>query len=493
MLLVYPSHNTRLFAKFILISVCVMLISCSLIQSTSATRLWQSGGWSDPISIAENASGPVVVGDTSGKLHLFYVEGAWDKQADPSSQAIMYLSGEGQDWSETVDILLSPIGSALYLDAVVLDDEGYLHLLWNDNQTLYHSTAHVEQAGNPQEWQTVAVLKGPIPVADMAQDPSGKLHIIARQDEFTLSYTSSDDSGLTWTRPAVITTVDDPVRYAIGGLNLVFASPNTIHVTWTVDAAEVNWNFWSVWYARSSDGGATWDIVKEMAAPRFGDSDIAVDGQGNVHLVWGRNIGYEDGRWHQWSQDGGDTWSAPELLFRGIDYASGSTGGYGFAVDSAGILHLVNSFGDRQQGFARAYYIYWNGYQWAEPVLLLERHAHYARLVVTMGNHLHFFALSGSVYDIWYRHNFADAPSTALLPIPSVATAGQLTVTPQATATPVLVTTPHAVLTRPLDSQPPQSIQTQVAPVIVRGIAPVMLLVLMVIGLTQASSGRRHG
>ncbi|PVE30737.1 hypothetical protein DC030_15335, partial [Enterococcus faecalis] len=84
---------------------------------------------------------------------------------------------------------------------------------------------------------------------------------------------------------------------------------------------------------------------QEMAAPLFGASDIAVDAEGNVHLVYGRNIGNRDGRWYQWSQDNGATWTQRQLLFPLAESASGDTGGYSFVQDSSGTLHLVNSYG----------------------------------------------------------------------------------------------------------------------------------------------------
>lgn len=386
-------------------------------QLVLAAELVQTTPWTDPIQVAKDASAPVIVGDSSGALHLFYVEGWYDSEAGPGNQAIMYQHGDDSAWSPATDILVSPNKTSIMLDGVVVDRDGYLQLLWNDDQALYLSTAHSTTATDPRSWYTSTVLRGPIPIADMVQDENGKLHVVVRSDPFTISHLSLANKDGLWTDPVQIDAITDTEAYAIGGVQLAVASPDTLHATWFQTAAEVNWNFWSVWYARSDDGGQTWSTKEEMATPRFGASDIAVDAEGNVHLVYGRNIGSPDGRWHQWSQDGGDTWSEPALLFPQFDYASGDTGGYGFSTDSAGTLHMVNSFGD-VTGEATAYHLEWLGDRWSSPQLLMEKHAHFPRLVTTLGNHLNFVALAARDYEIWARSSIADAPAMEPVAVP---------------------------------------------------------------------------
>jgi hypothetical protein len=383
----------------------------------AANGLAQRIPWTDPELIAQNASAPLIVGDSSGALHLFYVEGLYNEETGPQGQAIIYKHSANGAWSEPADILLSQNHTSMTLDGAVIDSLGNLHVLWNDSQALYHSTAHVATASDPRGWRNSTVLMGQTPIADMAQDENGRLHVVARSDPFTVSYLSSENGGLTWSSPAPVVSIQNRAAFAIGGVQLAIATPGTIYVTWFQTAAEVNWNFWSVWYARSGDSGQSWDPAKEMASPQFGASDIAVDSEGGIHLVYGRNIGLPDGRWHQWSQDGGNTWSEREPLFPGFAVASGDTGGYGFSSDSNSTLHLVNSFG-QEGGEATAYHLQWLGHNWSQPELVMSEHAHFTRIVTTLGNRLNFAAMAGHTYEIWSRTGTTDAPAVAPIAVP---------------------------------------------------------------------------
>ena len=414
---------SRLWSYFTLepfIAVVLVLTGMLLLSEfgLAATFAQQNSSWSDPVLVAQNASAPVIVSDSSGTLHVFYVEGMYDEQIGPEGQAIMYTHRAGEkSWSYPKDILVSPTKTPITVNAVIIDRSGYLHLLWNDYDALYHSTAHVSEGFNAHAWRTETLLFGDIPVADMKQDNAGGLHVAARSDLFTVDYLRSDDEGLTWSRPMRIESVVNTDSFAIGGVKLAVDDPEMIHVTWFYNAAEVSWNFWSVWYTRSLDGGKSWERKTIIAEPLFGASDVALDVQGNVHLVYGRNIGYPDGRWHQWSADSGETWSEARPLFPTFESASGDTGGYGFTTDSAGVLHMVNSFGGAG-GEAAAYYLEWQGQGWSPPQLLMKQHAHFSRIASALGNHLSFVAMDGLEYELWARSIVVDGPALAPIAVP---------------------------------------------------------------------------
>lgn len=410
-------------ARLCMAAVTVILMISFLAKLAATDALAQDTGWSTPVQLAPpKASHPIVAADSEGVLHLFYVEGFYETQTGeigPEQQAIMYFSGDGTKWAEPVDIGVSPNSTSMAVQGIVIDKLGYLHLIWSDTQTLYHSTAHIRQANNARAWATTVIAQGHIPIADVAIDEENTLHLLLRPDEFTVNYTQSRDSGMQWSEPVVVTIVSDSQRYAVSDIRMALSSSDTIHVTWSLGAAEVSWMYWSVWYARSEDGGRTWTEGREIASPRFGGSDIAVDGQGGVHLVWGRNVGNADGRWHAWSADGGQTWSKSELLFRGLPHADGATGGYGFALDSAGVLHLANSFGTGD-GTPSAYYEYWQGDRWSDPQFIIGEGVHFANLAVAKGNELHFFGMGDPVHWIWHSQKVTDASPVAAIPVPPV-------------------------------------------------------------------------
>lgn len=460
-----------------------------------ASVLSQSAPWTDPLLVAENASAPVMVGDSSGIVHLFHVQGWYDTETGPVGQAIMYQHGTDDVWSAATDILVSPNGSNTWVDGVVIDHEGYLQLLWNDTQALYFSSAHITAADDPRAWQTSTLLRGPTPIADLAQDDTGILHVVVRSDAFSVSYMSLADGDQVWSSPLPIDTIVQTEAYAIGGIQLALSSPETIHVTWFQTAAEVNWNFWSVWYARSDDGGQTWSLKEEIATPRFGASDIAVDSDGNLHLVYGRNIGNPDGRWHQWSKDGGDTWSEPTLLFPQFESASGDTGGYGFATDSTGVLHMVNSFADNS-GEATAYHLEWQKDNWSQPQFVMGMNPHFPRLTITLGNQLWFIAMANHNHELWTNSRIVEAP--ALEPVPVRKEHDLISQDVDASKADALVDSSAAdTVVAPtyepvaLNAQSSYAQSSSVSPVLF-GVAPALLLVIGFVVVVQLTKTRRR-
>ncbi len=86
-----------------------------------------------------------------------------------------------------------------------------------------------------------------------------------------------------------------------------------------------------VWFVRSNDGGATWGsriwVDQDTSADSGAQSpDIAVDGSGNVHVVWSRNVapGATNERrvFHSRSTDGGATFSTPGRVNTASFFAS---------------------------------------------------------------------------------------------------------------------------------------------------------------------------
>lgn len=399
----------------LLLSVMLLLIG---IGASEASFNQQAGPWSDPITLATEGRRPLLVADSAGDLHLFY--GGESEDQDPEVAAtIYYMSRIGGEWRPPLDILFSTLG-AVDLDGAVIDGAGNLHVAWHDNEGVYHSRVHVSMAGNASNWETELVLPGRLPSGEMVLDDNGRLHMALATDLSAVVYLYSDDGGTRWSPPLPVYREFDTEELAIGGVQLAVDQSGAVHVTWYETAAEVDWSPWSVWYGRSSDEGNSWQ-VREVATPEFGMSDVAVDGDNNVHLVYGRTIGHSDGRWHQWSSDGGQTWTNARPLYPGVEHASGVTGGFDFALDSARRLHMVNSYG-RQDGDVSAWHMVWLGTMWSEPEVLLDTryHAHQPRLAIAGGNELNFVALAPrQAFSLVYRLGAADSPATERREMPT--------------------------------------------------------------------------
>lgn len=478
-------------ARITLLAICIL----ALPGSAAAVGDTQSVGWSNLELIARNASAPLIVGDASGALHVFYVEGWYDPETSPQGQAVMYTHLRDGSWSDPVDILVSPIQTSISLDGAVIDSSGSLHLFWHDSQTLYHASAHVSESDNPQRWLNTPVLNGQIPLGDVVQDETGRLHLLVRPNPFSIGYMVSEDGGTTWSRLESVASVDDAEAFAVGGVQMAISATGTIHVTWFLTAKEVEWNFWSVWYTNSEGRAGSWAPAREMASPRFGASDIAVDKEDRVHLVYGRNINLPDGRWYQWSSDGGSTWFERRPLYPAFAHASGDTGGYSFSVDSAGALHLINSIG-AADGEATAFHLAWQGDHWSQPVLIMGQHAHFPRGAVTLGNQLNFVALAGHAYELWFRSTELNAPSKLAEAIPTslpLPQASAVDLGTEDTDTELLPGTESPLKEGPgvdKNSAPPTETRAVVDPLLVGGVSALAMVILAAFCRVQ---GRARG
>jgi hypothetical protein len=282
------NRSLGLFFGFLLV-----LIASAGLRVSEASGPAQPGKWTDPAVLTTQATQPVLTADSAGDLHLFFV-GSEEDDNPAASQTIFYMSRIGGQWAPPLDILFSP-GSDVYISGAAVDAAGTLHVAWYDQGTAYHSRARVGMAGNASNWDTEVVMNGRLPTGEMVLDENGRLHMVLVSDFTAVVYLYSDDGGATWSPPVTVERVFDVNALSIGGAQIAVDKTGGLHVTWFLTALEVNWNLWSVWYGRSSDGGNSWQVT-EMATPLFGDSDIAVDGDNNVHLVYGRNIGHADGR-----------------------------------------------------------------------------------------------------------------------------------------------------------------------------------------------------
>ena len=127
-------------------------------------------------------------------------------------------------------------------------------------------------------------------------------------------FTRSLDGGTTWSTPINLSTnPGDSVRPTIA-LN----SQGTIYVAWGDDAE----GKYEVFLRYSTDTGNTWSPIRNITAQVKGQDRlpaIAVDANGTLYATWAHKERHNEGGvitverevFLQYSQDGGETWSAP--------------------------------------------------------------------------------------------------------------------------------------------------------------------------------------
>lgn len=405
--------------------------------------LAQDRGWTPPEKIVEIGNSSPLIADAAGNLHLLFLAySSREAESGWAGDTIYYMRWSNGEWSSPVDVLLSPFANdTLRMPALGISPDGYLHVIWYGNIGLYHSWVHANDAANARFWQTETLANDRIPSPDLAIDPTGTLHVVYSSEMRAVRYLQRDRNGQ-WTEPQLVWEVTDPDWFAVAQPQVAVDDRGTLHVGWTENARENDWGPESAWYSQSTDSGVTWSEPQMIATPAIGLDILIAGDSGQLWLVLWRGIGNREGRFYSYSEDAGLTWSEERALLPSLDYASGSTGGSGSAVDGGGSIHLVNSVG-RQRGDQEVYHAKWNGDHW-ENSGLIDTLAEVPRVAITGGNRLHVvYSRDG----IWYTTKHIEGLEIAPQPLPTPYALPEATIdyTPTPAPTPVSVDHPLEV------------------------------------------------
>ncbi|MFC2046007.1 sialidase family protein [Chloroflexota bacterium] len=331
---------------------------------------------------------------------MFWVTWQGDDPTPPGEvgNAVLYRRWENGTWSAINDILAVRAPLKLVLEGVEVDDLDHLNLLWRsigqgDATTLFLSQAHTSVADRAPAWtsQEVALPGQAVRIqAHLSLEAGGRIHLFYVRDLAFLEYTVSEDYGISWSRPVVISDKGAEIPKA------AIDAKGYLHVTWTYsDLPQLRKGIASspnreaVVYARSTDDGTTWDMQEIQArAPEESTvafSNVIVRNGNEIHLAWNRGAGSQLGRYHAWSPDNGATWKEPQPILD--DFVSGQTHRPRMVVDSARTLHLL-TIGGRTYG---PHYAYWKGATWSSMHSLSEGRIEDlgAAMALGLGNTLH--------------------------------------------------------------------------------------------------------
>lgn len=462
----------------------------------------QSGAvqWGAPINLSNTASSsaqPTVAADPYGNVHVFWSE---DVDGDPlrpeeaprAGNAIHYTRWDGQTWSPPLDVVWRT-RVAQYPQAVV-DRSGTLHLVWVEGNGIYYSSAPAWAATTALSWappSLVAAAGHARGAPCLGLDSEDGLHLA--YVDWGNAYTPTDGNVYyvhmtpndhSWSKPVQISLVPTGEEVALNP-RMAIDGGARVHMVW----GQYTWSPWAsgaVYYARIAGGDEVSSPPREIM--RRDPDDVwmtainVVTVGDQVHLTW--VCGQMPYRCHQWSVDGGNTWSPPNHVFGELLSLAGWDA---LAVDAAQNIYWVMQL---RHPYAM-YYSTWQGTQWAdppEPFILEEPMAsgHVPAVAVGLGNQLHLVMLDQEVGEVYYIRGSTTAPAIPPRPTPtavlSTPTPELVVVSP--TVAPTQLATPTHV---PTAVSPTVPDSTTPWPLIV-GIVPVVLGLVMIVLLRQ----RRH-
>jgi len=386
----------------------------------------EAEGWSSPVRLSEgiiDANGaparmlrPSAVADDWGMVHV-----VWPVQIQEQTAQIgdtLYYARWSSDtgWSDSLDILyLAP--DRVIEPRVAVDNLGWVHVVWVGLGHIGYSRAPVMTAPDSmRSWlPEIQIAAERATQAAIAIDSTARIHVAIcdGSDEVSVKYTNSSD-GFNWTSPESV----------LSGLNIcqvdiAVDDHDQLHLVFGV--GEVGGGK-AVYYTRSEDNGRTWSPPTEVdhKDARFWQNyapeaiTVLPANDGVVHIVWfGAPAAH---RWHQWSQDDGQTWSSAVQLSPDLRL---STSPPGLAIDSLGRLHLI-SLGGGEAPFG-LYHAVWDKGVWSPLVQILDWGDEMADIAIADGNRLHVVwdKKADGDYSIWATSTVVDAPAIAPNPFPT--------------------------------------------------------------------------
>ncbi|MCA9916346.1 MAG: exo-alpha-sialidase [Anaerolineales bacterium] len=284
--------------------------------------------WSQPLPIATSSAQmlqPELVVSSDTLIHAFWSQSenpvATGRISNPLTvpgNEIFYSRLEAGAWSAPRPVLASPNGSQADFPAVASNRQGSLFVVWAGDEPngIYFSRALADRAASVTEWIEPQILPAPRESAtwpSIVSDGGSRIYVaytIPLNEERGIYLTRSDDDGDTWSDAVLVFDGEAANWDLIGPPSLTRTLDGTMHLLWTRWTQVPEMQAIALAYSRSEDDGQTWsapEIVTEE--PLLGSSILGVQ-ERLVHRIW---TGLLDSRpviLHQFSEDGGLTWSA---------------------------------------------------------------------------------------------------------------------------------------------------------------------------------------
>jgi len=335
--------------------------------------------WSPPEQIATGAEGiasPVLLANGEHRWHAFWRQ-AEEAQGNGLTYAGYYARWDGERWTRPVAVLASPGGHLGNLSAA-LDAEGRLLAAWDDASSgkMYISWADAERANSPLEWSAPLELPAPHPTASqpvLLAGVGGRLYLayaLPLNEGRGVYLAISSDSGQTWSDPVQVFDAVAEGWERVGSLDIALARDGSLHLLWTRAALPGGNGTLGLYYAASQDGGQSWSAPDRVVEADVLWSRVVAVGERTVHRIWQEERNGRPVLNHQFSPDGGLTWSRPSGMMTFGDIV----GRPALAYNPAGRLHLLQATCE-QTGFPKLELNHWlwDGERWrAEEGLSLD-------------------------------------------------------------------------------------------------------------------------
>lgn len=291
--------------------------------------------WSQLVRLSDPAANVVdrdLVMDRFGHSFSFWIEHASGESKYSLRHA--RFDGESWSPAVTLEQVPNTWAGYMTSVDATIDSRGRIHLIWGGNWgPLHHRSADLRFTLDPAYWSPDKVSDIRSHVKRIFVDDMGAFHLVHIPffgvEPRGVFYQRSNDQGETWSVPVNIHP-DLPSTHTAQTLDVRFGSRGVFHAAW-VDVDTRTFLPGAVRYARSNDSGSTWTkpaLFDEPTAAipeliRHTTPVLAVNGA-TVVLVWGGGGVINVGRRYRYSTDDGATWSSMQQLFGDLHGQAGT-------------------------------------------------------------------------------------------------------------------------------------------------------------------------
>ena len=431
-------RERRLVARQLLLAITLLCAGVILVSAETAAQE-TPGEWAEPVILFETMDydeevfNPVLLADSAGDVHAFW---AYNPPGSPflRGQYIAYAQFSDGAWTAPGEIVTGPDGYGARRPAAALDARGYVHLVFQHELTtgglrrIYYTRAHITEAGSARGWREPELLHEEERGIsyDILADSSGVLHVVysdGTAGASSVQYVRSADWGDTWSAPGEIPVAGESETFIATGA-LAEDPGGAFHFVWWTQIDLESDTSSMILYSRSLDQGENWmEPVELSARGRVAVPEIATVGQYEIHVTWMGNFP-DNGRFHRWSPDRGQTWSETANL----QEVSGWTGSMPMAVDNEGGVHMVNCAGG---GIEELMYAHWQGGTLSEPEHVQDViYCHGPQIAVSAGNRLNVIWWQKDKTRIMFTSRELPFPPQPAEPVPTALMASDPTLTP---------------------------------------------------------------
>lgn len=346
--------------------IALSIFSSMFIGDVAGVDAQSSNVWSAPINLSNSgaSSNPVLVVDTLGVMHAFWID-----QFDGYRYS---ESVDGSQWTlpKTAKYPFDPKGAApLFLAG----PKGIVYIFYETvDHTLTFAEAASEKLGDPGAWESRFPLSKQVLAYDFAVDTQGFLHIVyIRNVDSALGpagvyYMQSQNTGRSWSAEKLLYSSQYFRTTESNGAH-VQVSTSSVEGEGKVIVAWDNIALKRIFMASSTDSGLNWsEPVQLKGAEDTGGYNtpynvyISLAGERTL-LTW--EVG-EPGSsqcilYGQWSADGGATWGEVDAL---LGNRSMCPQDVDFLVNKDGSIIALMSYLQNNPSLMA-----WNGSEWSEP------------------------------------------------------------------------------------------------------------------------------